>query len=317
MRTLTFVEALREALREEMLRDEQVYVIGEDIATYHGGGPFRVMKGFLQEFGEERVIETPISEDAIVGSSIGAALRGMKPIVEIMHSEFLVACYQQLVYEAPRMRFVTDGKATVPLVVRVPFGTAGSVSRNQAENPEAWFIHVPGLKVVMPSTPYDAKGLLKAAIRDDNPVLFFEHKRLYKETGEVPEEEYVLPLGRADVKREGRDVTIIATAWMVHQALAAARALSEMGIDAEVIDPRTLLPLDKQTILQSVRKTGRAVIVHEAAKTGGVGAEIGAMIAEEAFEHLVAPVIRVAAPDLPVIFPPSEGDIISAVKGIA
>jgi len=316
MRKVTFRTALRQALQEELLRDERVYIIGEDVGAYRGGGIYGVTKGLQRIFGKERVIDTPISEGTIIGSSVGSALMGMRPVAEIMFSELLSACFEQLVYEAPRMRFFGGDAARVPLVVRTPFGAREYGYQFQTESPEAWYVHVPGLKVVVPSTPYDAKGLLKMAIRDDNPVLFLEHKKLYDLEGDVPEEEYTIPFGKADIKREGQDVTIIATAWMVHQALSAARVLDEDGIDCEIIDPRTLVPLDTETILGSVRKTGRVIIVHEASKTGGVGGEISAILAEEAFSYLDAPILRVAAPDVPVSFPPSQEDIMEAVRKV-
>jgi pyruvate/2-oxoglutarate/acetoin dehydrogenase E1 component len=314
MRRITFAEALREALWEEMVGDERVYLIGEDIVTYHDGGPFRVCQGFLPKFGPTRVIETPISESAIVGTSVGAAMMGLKPVVEIMHSEFLASCFQHLAYEAPRMKFVTRGEVEVPLVVRAPFGVQQEIAQTQAESPEAWFVHVPGLKVVMPSTPYDAKGLLKSAIRGQNPVLFFEHKKLYRLEGPVPEGEYAIPLGQAEVKRQGTDLSIIATGYMVHLALAAAESLAQDGVEAEIVDPRTLSPLDCDALLTSVAKTGRAMIVHEASRTGGVGAEISALLAESAFADLRAPILRVTSPDIPVRFPPSREDIETAAR---
>jgi pyruvate/2-oxoglutarate/acetoin dehydrogenase E1 component len=314
MRQITFAEALREALWEEMVKDDRVYLIGEDIATYHDGGPFRVCQGFFRKFGPTRVIETPISESAIVGTSVGAAMMGLKPVVEIMHSEFLASCFQHLAYEAPKMKFVTRGEVEVPLVVRAPFGVTKMISQTQSESPEAWFVHVPGLKVVMPSTPYDAKGLLKTAIRDNNPVIFFEHKKLYPFQGSVPEEQYTIPFGRAEIKREGIDLTIIATGYMVHVALDAAQNLAQSGIEAEIVDPRTLLPMDYDVMVNSVVKTGRAMVVHEASRTGGFGAEIAASLAEKAFGALKAPILRVTSPDIPVRFPPTMEDIEVAAR---
>jgi len=316
MAELTFREALCQALREEMRRDPNVYLVGIAIGSYRRGGVFGVTEGLLEEFGEERVIETPISEGAIIGSSIGAAMLGKRPVAEIMDAEFLVACFHQLVYEASQMRFFTSGEAKVPLVVRTAFGATVNAMPIQQQSPESWFLQSPGLKVVMPSTPADAKGLLKAAIRDDNPVLFFEHKKLYDIRGPVPDGDFVIPLGRAEVKREGRDVTVIATAWMVHEALEAARRLGSRGIELEVVDLRSILPIDKKTILESVKKTRKVVIAHEAKKTGGVGAEVSALIAEEAFEFLNAPIIRVAGPDLPMPFVPSSEDIVQAVESL-
>ncbi len=316
MTQITYRQALNQALREEMSRDSNVILIGVSIAGYRNGGIFGVTEGLLAEFGDQRVIETPISEGAIVGSSVGAAMSGMRPVAEIMDSEFLVTCYQQLVAEAAQVRFLGNGEIMVPLVVRTPFGAVTPGIPMQQKSPEGWFLHVPGLKVVAPSTARDAKGLMKAAIRDDNPVLFFEHKRLYEMSGEVPESDYVVPLGKADIKRDGRDVTVIATAAMVHEALAVATKLSAQGTEVEVLDPRTLYPLDRDTILRSAQKTQRVVIVHEAPKTGGIGAEIGAMLAEEAFGALKAPVVRVAGPDVPLPFVPSQADIEHAVKSV-
>ena len=316
MAQITYRQALNQALREEMSRDSNVILIGVSIGGYRTGGIFGVTEGLLAEFGSQRVIETPISEGAIVGSSVGAAMSGMRPVVEIMDSEFLVTCYQQLVAEAAQVRFLGNGELKVPLVVRTPFGAVTPGIPMQQKSPEAWFLHVPGLTVVAPSTARDAKGLLKAAIRDDNPVLFFEHKRLYEVSGEVPEGDYLIPLGKADIKREGRDVTVIATAAMVPEALAVATKLSAHGIEVEVLDPRTLYPLDRDAILRSVGKTHRVVIVQEAPKTGGIGAEISAIVAEEAFAALQAPVLRVAAPDVPLPFVPSQADIERAVKSV-
>lgn len=316
MKEQTFSEALRDALSEEMLRDERVYIIGEDIAFYKGGGLYGVTRGLVDRFGKERVIDTPICEQAIVGSCVGAAIMGMRPVADLMDSEFLVACFCEVVYEAAQMRFVTDGDVRVPLVIRTASGAEKAGFPYHSKSPEAWFIHAPGLKVIVPSTPADAKGLLKAAIRDDDPVLFLEHKRLYQMKGEVPEEEYIIPIGKAEIKRHGNDVTIVAVGWMVHEALAAAEDLVREGIDLEVVDPRTLLPLDKATILNSVRKTGKVVIVEESLKTGGIGAEMSAIIAEQAFDHLRAPVMRVASPDIPVVFPLDKEDIIKAVREI-
>ncbi|HHY08567.1 MAG TPA: alpha-ketoacid dehydrogenase subunit beta [Corynebacteriales bacterium] len=315
---ISFRQALNEALREEMKRDSSVYLIGEDIGTYHSGrGPSGVMEGLLAEFGDQRVIETPICEGAIAGSSIGAAMFGMRPVVEIMHSEFLVTCFQYLVYGGAKITALSNGRVKVPLVIRTQFGCKEPGQAFQDESNEAWFCHAPGLKVVMPSTPYDAKGLLTAAIRDDHPVLFLEHKALYDVVGEVPKEQYSVPLGVADVKRSGRDVTVIAMGKIVSEALNAAETLAERGIDVEVVDLRTLAPLDFDTILQSVGKTGRAVIFHEARKTGGLGGEVAALIAEAAFGDLRAPILRVGAPDVPSALPPGSDDLVAAIEAIS
>jgi len=320
-REITYAEAIREALRQEMRRDERVFLIGEDIGIY--GGAFGVTYGLLEEFGEERVRDTPISEQTIAGAAIGAALIGMRPVAEIMFMDFVTLAMEQIVNQAAKLRFMFGGKAKVPMVLRTPAGSGTGAAAQHSQSLEAWFVHVPGLKVVMPSTPYDAKGLLISAIRDDNPVIFVEHKLLYKTKGPVPEEEYTIPLGVADVKREGSDVTIVATSIMVRRALAAAEKLAQEGIEAEVIDPRTLKPLDTETIISSVMKTGRALIVHEAPKTCGFGAEVSARITEgEAFFYLDAPVRRLAGMDVPIPYNPKlergvvpqEEDIIKAVR---
>jgi len=323
LRKITYRDALREALREEMLRDETVFVLGEDVGR-HWGGAFRVTKGLAKEFGDERVRDTPISESAIIGVATGAAITGMRPVAEIMFGDLSALAMDQIANQAAKLRYMFGGQAKVPLVIRTPFGAGVNIAAHHSQSLEAWFMHVPGLKVAVPSTPYDAKGLLKTAIRDDNPVMFFEHKLLYSVEGPVPEEEYTVPLGVADVKREGEDVTIFATLYMVHKSLAAAEELSKEGISAEVVDPRTLVPLDKQAIVNSVKKTGRIVIVTEDCKTGGVSAEIAALVAEEAIDYLDAPVKRVAEPDTPIPFSPplekfvipDEKRIIGAVKEV-
>ncbi|MDH5437701.1 MAG: alpha-ketoacid dehydrogenase subunit beta [Candidatus Bathyarchaeota archaeon] len=323
MREMTYRDALREALREEMLRDETVFLLGEDVGRYWKGA-FKVTKGLAEEFGDERVRDTPISESAIIGVATGAAITGMRPVAEIMFGDLSALAMDQIANQAAKLRYMFGGQTKVPLVIRMPFGAGVNIAAHHSQSLEAWFLHVPGLKIAMPSTPYDAKGLLKTAIRDDNPVMFFEHKLLYSIKGPVPEEEYTVPLGVADVKREGEDVTIFATLYMVHKSLAAAEMLSKQGISAEVVDPRTLVPLDKQAIVDSVKKTGRIVIVTEDCKTGGVSAEIAAVVAEEAIDYLDAPVKRVAEPDTPIPFSPplekfvipDENRIIGAVKEI-
>ncbi|MBC7251151.1 MAG: alpha-ketoacid dehydrogenase subunit beta [Anaerolineae bacterium] len=301
MRELSYAEAIREALRQEMQRDERVFIIGEDVGVY--GGAFGVTLGLVEEFGEERVIDTPISELGIAGAITGAALTGMRPVGEIMFMDFTTLAMEQLVNQAAKIRFMFGGKAKVPFVLRTPAGSGTGAAAQHSQSLENWFVHVPGLKVVMPSTPYDAKGLLIASIRDDNPVIFIEHKLLYKVKGPVPEEPYTIPLGTAEVKREGRDLTIIATSIMVQRSLEAAQQLAEEGIEVEVIDPRTLKPLDKEPLIRSVMKTGRVLIVHEACKTGGYGGELAAVIAEsEAFDYLDAPIIRLAGRDMPISY---------------
>lgn len=324
MRKITYREALNEALREELKRDERVFLLGEDIGR-DWEGAFKVTKDLAAEFGDERVRDTPISENAIAGVAVGAAMTGMRPVAEIMFGDLIALAMDQIVNQAGKIHYMFGGQVNVPMVLRTPFGAGKNIAAHHSSSFEAWFMHSPGLKVAVPSSPYDAKGLLKTAIREENnPVLFFEHKLCYPLDGEVPEEEYLLPFGEADIKREGDDVTIIATLYMVHKALAAAETLSKDEISAEVIDPRTLVPFDKATVFNSVKKTGRVVIVTEDCKTGGVGAEITAMIVEneDTFGYLDAPIKRVAAPDTPVPFSPSleqfylpsEQTIIETVK---
>ncbi|MGE5541937.1 MAG: alpha-ketoacid dehydrogenase subunit beta [Bacillota bacterium] len=301
MRELTGAEAIREALREELDRDASVYLIGEDIGVY--GGSFGVTLGLIEEFGPERVRETPISEAAIVGTSVGAAILGMRPVAEIMFSDFVALTMDQLVNQAAKMRYMSGGQLQVPMVVRTPCGAGTGAAAQHSQSLEAWYAHVPGLLVAMPSTPYDAKGLLKTTIRNDNPVVFLEHKLLYKLKGPVPEGEYTVPFGKADIKRAGTDVTIVATSMMVHNALGAATDLEKHGVSAEVIDPRTLVPFDRETILESVGKTGRLVIVHEAPERGGFGGEIAAVVAgSDAFHRLKAPIKRICGSDTPIPF---------------
>lgn len=321
-RTITYVSALNEALREEMRRDPRVFCIGQDIAVWGGGGVYGVTKGLVDEFGSERVRDTPISEEAIIGMSVGAAVAGMRPVAEIMYSDFLALAMDPLVNQAAKLRYMFGGQATVPLVVRSNSGAPGGKAAQHSQSLEAWFMHVPGLKLVTPATPYDAKGLLKAAIRDPNPVLFLEHKRLYQTKGTVPEGEYVIPLGQADIKRAGRDLTIVANQTMVFNSLAAAEALASSGIEAEIVDVRCLKPLDMATILESVRRTSRLVIAHEANVFAGWGAEVAAKVAEAGFDSLDAPILRVGAKDSPIPYSepletailPSTEDIIAAAR---
>ena len=322
MREITYREALREALIEEMRRDERVFLLGEDIGPY--GGAFKVTQGLLEEFGPERVRDTPISESAIAGTAVGAAMTGMRPVAEIMFGDLTALAMDQICNQAAKIHYMFGGQAKVPMVLRTPFGGGANIAAHHSQSLEAWFMHTPGLKVAAPSMPYDAKGLLKTAIRDDNPVIFCEHKMLYAKKGPVPEEDYTIPFGEADVKREGKDVTIIATLNMVHKSLAAADKLAQEGVYVEVIDPRTLVPLDRKTIAESIMKTHKAVIVTEDCKTGGVSAELMAVVIEEAFDYLDAPVKRVTAPDTPIPFSPplerfvipDEERIIHAVKEI-
>jgi len=316
MKETTVRDALREALREEMKRDKTVFLLGEDIGRYWGGA-FGVTKGLAEEFGDERVRDTPISESATIGVGVGAAITGMRPVAEIMFGDLSALAMDQICNQAAKIRYMFGGQAKVPLVIRTPFGAGVNIASHHSQSLEAWFMHTPGLYVAVPSTPYDAKGLLKTAIRGDNPVFFVEHKLLYPLKGMIPEEDYTVPFGVADVKREGTDVTIVATLYMVHKALAAAEKLSKEGVSAEVVDPRTLSPLDKSTIVKSVKKTGRIVIVTEDCKTGGVSAEIAAIVAEEALDYLNAPIKRVAEPDTPIPFsPPLEQFVIPDEKRI-
>jgi pyruvate/2-oxoglutarate/acetoin dehydrogenase E1 component len=302
MRELTYWQALQEALREEMQRDPSVFLMGEDIGAY--GGAFGVTRGLLQEFGSERVRCTPVSEAAIVGAATGAALTGMRPVVEIMFMDFIALAMDQLANHAAKFRYMYGPQARVPLVVRTPAGGGRCYGATHSQSLEAWFLHVPGVKVVAPATPADAKGLLKAAIRDDNPVLFVEHKLLYATTGPVPDGDYAVPIGCAAVRRQGEDVTLVAHSYYVDVTLQAAAELARSGIEAEVVDLRTLVPLDTEAVLASVRKTGRLVCIEEGTRTGGVGAEIAARVAELAYEYLDAPIRRVAAPDAPIPFSP-------------
>lgn len=323
-REITYLEAIREAMSQEMRLDDEVFLIGEDIGTY--GGAFGVSKGMLEEFGPERIRETPISEAAIAGAATGAALMGMRPVMEIMFMDFLTISMNQLVNQAAKMRFMFGGKCTIPMVVRAPSGSGTGAAAQHSQSLEAWFINVPGIKVVAPSSPYDAKGLLITAIRDNNPVLFMEHKLLYGVKGPVPEEIYTIPLQSAQVKREGHDLTIVAYSIMVPRALKAAELLASEGIEIEVVDPRSLKPLDTETIIKSVSKTGRVLITHEAPVTGGFGGEIAAVIAaSEAFDFLDAPIRRLAGKDVPIPYNrileqasvPQVEDIVYAARKLA
>jgi pyruvate/2-oxoglutarate/acetoin dehydrogenase E1 component len=303
LQEMTYAEAVRLALREEMQRDPRVFLMGEDIGIY--GGAFGVTRGLFEEFGEERVRDTPISEAAIAGAAIGAALTGMRPVAEFQFSDFMAIAMDQIVNQGAKLRFMFGGKAEVPVVFRAPLGSGTGAAAQHSQSLEAWFAHVPGLKVVLPSTPADAKGLLVAAIRDPNPVIVLEHKVLYKQKGMVPVGEYEIPLGRAEIKRSGKDVTIVALSIMVSRALAVADRLAQEGIEAEVIDPRTLRPLDDAPIIASVRKTGRVLIVHEAVQSGGFGGEIAARIAaSEAFYYLDAPILRLGGAEVPIPYHP-------------
>ncbi len=300
MRTITQRDALKEAIREEMKKDDTVFVMGEDIAEH--GGIYGVTAGLLEEFGPARIRNTPISEAAIIGSALGAAITGMRPIAELMYIDFTTVAMDQIVNQVAKIRYMFGGKVEVPLVIRAQGGGGRGSAAQHSQSLESWFMHVPGLKVVMPSTPYDAKGLLKTAIRDNNPVMFIEQKMAYNFKGEVPEEEYFIPFGQADIKKEGSDVTVVANSYMLPRALQAAEEINkEEGINVEVIDPLTLVPFDEDTIVKSVSKTGRLVVVHEAVKRCGFGAEIAAKIMEsEAFYYLDAPLQRVAGLETPI-----------------
>jgi pyruvate/2-oxoglutarate/acetoin dehydrogenase E1 component len=305
-REMTFAEAIREALAEEMRRDSRVFILGEDVAE--AGTPFKVLSGLVEEFGTKRVVDTPISEAGFTGLAVGAAMTGLRPVVDIMFGDFLTLTMDQMVNQAAKVHYMSGGKWKVPLVMRTTLGAARRSAAQHSQSLHAWFSHVPGLKVVLPSTPYDAKGLLKTAIRDENPVVFFEDKMMYKLKGPVPAKEYTIPLGLADVKREGHDVTIVATSSMVQLALGAAVLLEEIGISAEVIDPRTTWPLDEKTLIESAKKTSRAIVVDEGYGRYGVTAEIAAVIAEGAFYSLDAPVKRLGAMHVPIPFSPPLED---------
>ena len=323
MRKLSYAQAVAEALNEEMTRDPDVFLMGEDIGRF--GNIYGATRGLLEAFGKERVRDTPISEAAIVGAAVGASLLGMRPVVEIMYMDFMTIAADQIVNHAAKFRYMFGGSVELPLVIRTQGGTGTSNAAQHSQSLESWFMHTPGLHVVMPSTPYDAKGLLKASIREDNPVIFIEHKLLYKTWGPVPEEEYLIPLGQADVKREGKDITVVATSLMVQRALGAAEEVEKEGGSVEVIDPRTLSPLDEDTILNSARKTGKVIVVYEACKTCGIGAEIAARIMEKAFDYMDAPVVRLGGLDIPVPYArnleeasiPSQEQIVQAIRKLA
>ena len=306
-REITFAQAVREALAEEMRRDPAVFIIGEDVAK--AGTPFKVLSGLVEEFGPERVIDSPISEAGITGLAVGAAMTGLRPVVDIMFGDFIALAMDQIANQAAKAHYMSGGKLKVPMVVRATLGATRRSAAQHSQSLHAWVSHIPGLKVVLPSTPYDAKGLLKTAIRDDNPVVFFEDKMMYQMKGPVPEGEYIIPFGLADIKRPGTDITIVATSSMVHVALAAAEQLAAAGISAEVIDPRTTVPLDTQTLVESAKKTSRAIVVDEGYQRYGVTAEIASVIADGAFHYLDAPVKRMGAMDVPVPFSPALEDL--------
>ncbi|MFW9965884.1 MAG: alpha-ketoacid dehydrogenase subunit beta [Candidatus Thorarchaeota archaeon] len=307
MAEITYRDALKQGLREEMLRDDRVFIMGEDVGR-NWGGAFKVTKGLAEEFGDDRVRDTPISENAIAGAAVGAAITGMRPVAEIMFGDLITLAMDQVCNQAAKMRYMFGGQTSVPLVLRSVFGGGKNIASHHSQSLEAWFMHTPGLKIAVPAFAYDVKGLIKTAIRDPDPVMFFEHKLVYDRKEEVPEEEYLIPFGEAKVRREGADVTLWGTFIMVHKALEVAEELAKDGISVEVIDPRTLVPLDKKTLIDSVKKTGRLVLVTEETKTGATTAEISAMVQEEAFDWLDAPIKRVNAPDTPVPFSPTLED---------
>jgi pyruvate dehydrogenase E1 component beta subunit len=302
MREITFGQAINEALAEEMRRDAKVFIIGEDVAE--AGTPFKVLSGLAAEFGTQRVIDSPISEAGISGIGVGAAMTGMRPVIDIMFGDFITLTMDQLVNQAAKIHYMSGGKLKVPLVLRTTLGATRRSAAQHSQSLHAWVSHIPGLKVVLPATPYDAKGLLKSAIRDDNPVVFFEDKMMYQLKGPVPQDEYTIPLGTADVKRAGDDISLVATSSMVQVALAAAAILEKSGISAEVIDVRTTVPLDQETLIKSAKKTGRAMVIDEGYQRYGVTAEIASVIADGAFYYLDAPVKRLGAMDVPVPFSP-------------
>jgi pyruvate/2-oxoglutarate/acetoin dehydrogenase E1 component len=318
MKEIRYIWAINEALKEEMERDEDVVLIGEDVGI--PGGAFGASRGLYDRFGPERVIDTPISEAGIMGLAAGAAVCGLRPIVEIMFMDFMTICMDGIVNQIAKMRYMFGSQYTVPIVIRTPAGGGLNAGPQHSQSLEAWFAHVPGLKVVMPGTPYDVKGLLKSAIRDDNPVIVVENKTLHALKGPIPEQEYLVPIGKADIKKQGTDVTVVATSRMVHEALKAADILGQENINIEVIDLLSISPWDKETVLNSVAKTHRLVIAHEAVKSFGVGAEISAVVAEEIMEELDAAIMRVGAPFVPIPFSlekaylPNADDVIKAVK---
>jgi 2-oxoisovalerate dehydrogenase E1 component beta subunit len=325
MAVKTVIEAIREAMWEEMRQDNRVFVMGEDVGRR--GGVFLATQGFLEEFGEARVIDTPLAEASIMGIALGAAFKGLRPIPEIQFSDFVWPSVNQLIGEAARVCYGTNGALNVPLVVRIPYGGGVRGGLYHSQNIEAYFFHTPGLKVITSATPYDAKGLLKSAIRDNNPVVFLEHKKTYRLVrGEVPDTEYTLPIGQADVKRAGRNITLISYGLMLHYCLEAAEAVASEGADVEVVDLRTLKPLDRETVLESVKKTGKLLIVHEDNLTGGIGAEVAALVADQAFEYLDGPITRLCGPDVPTMpfaqtledaYMPSAEKIAAALRKLA
>lgn len=322
MKETTVLEAIREAIAEEMERDRNVFMIGEDIGQF--GGALGQTKGLFERFGDERILDTPISEAAIVGAAVGASMLGMRPIADIMFTDFSTLAMDQIINQAAKARFMSGGKVSVPLVIKMQSGAGRGKAAQHSQSFEAIYSHIPGLKVVMPSTPYDAKGLFKSAIRDNDPVVYMEHGSIYGIKGHVPEEDYTIPMGVGDIKREGKDISIITYSYMVHKALAAAEILEADGIDAEVVDLRTLRPMDTEIITASVKKTHRVVVLHEACITGGIGGEIVAKIAESVFDYIDAPIKRVGIPDVPIPYAksledtivPNEEKLIACIQGV-
>ncbi|HIJ54701.1 MAG TPA: alpha-ketoacid dehydrogenase subunit beta [Deltaproteobacteria bacterium] len=322
MKETTVLEAIREALAEEMERDRTVFMIGEDIGQF--GGALGQTKGLFEKFGDERILDTPISEAAIVGAAVGASMLGMRPIADIMFTDFSTLAMDQIINQAAKARFMSGGKVSVPVVIKMQSGAGRGKAAQHSQSFEAIYSHIPGLKVVMPSTPYDAKGLFKSAIRDNDPVVYMEHGSLYGIKGQIPEEDYTIPIGVGDIKREGKDISIITYSYMVHKALAAAKTLEADGIDVEIVDLRTLRPMDTDIIIESVKKTHRVVVLHEACVTGGIGGEIVAKIAENAFDYIDAPIKRVGVPDVPIPYAksledtivPNEEKLITCIKEV-
>jgi len=322
LKETTVLEAIREALAEEMERDRTVFMIGEDIGQF--GGALGQTKGLFEKFGDERILDTPISEAAIVGAAVGASMLGMRPIADIMFTDFSTLAMDQIINQAAKARFMSGGKVSVPVVIKMQSGAGRGKAAQHSQSFEAIYSHIPGLKVVMPSTPYDAKGLFKSAIRDNDPVVYMEHGSLYGIKGQIPEEDYTIPIGVGDIKREGKDISIITYSYMVHKALAAAKTLEADGIDVEIVDLRTLRPMDTDIIIESVKKTHRVVVLHEACVTGGIGGEIVAKIAENAFDYIDAPIKRVGVPDVPIPYAksledtivPNEEKLITCIKEV-
>ena len=312
MKETTVLEAIREAIAEEMERDRNVFMIGEDIGQF--GGALGQTKGLFDRFGDERILDTPISEAAIVGAAVGASMLGMRPIADIMFTDFSTLAMDQIINQAAKARYMSGGKVSVPVVIKMQSGAGRGKAAQHSQSFEAIYSHIPGLKVVMPSTPYDAKGLFKTAIRDNDPVVYMEHGSLYGIKGQIPEEDYTIPMGAGDIKREGKDISIITYSYMVHKALAAAETLEADGIDAEIVDLRTLRPMDTEIIIDSVKKTHRVVVLHEACITGGIGGEIVAKIAENVFDYIDAPIKRVGIPDVPIPYAKSLEDTIVPTK---